>query len=112
MGTYFNPPTVAELAKVGRALAVRRVALSGEPERGDPGSVALYRGLHEQLEGDELLIALYIRMDAPFDNAPHIHSARELEGFESQARTGRLLPKGFYAIPRTELPKAAVQESP
>lgn len=77
MGKYFNPTDMVE--QVGRKL-----------------SGTTYQELTEQLQPGESLVGLYDRFI--FQNAPHLFSEQEFEGFESQARSGMILRLGFFAV--------------
>jgi hypothetical protein len=79
MGAYFNPPQL--LPVVGRRLYA-------------PGN--LYGELVAQLQPGEKLIGHYDRYI--FQNAVHLYSQSEFDGFENQVKQGTITRLGFYAL--------------
>ena len=77
MGAYFNPPQ--QLPMYGRKL-------SGE----------LYGELVAQLGPGEKLMGHYDR--GVFQNAVHLFSQNEFDGFEHQVKMGIITRLGFYAL--------------
>ena len=79
MGRYFNPPEA--IREVGRLLRA-----------------GTFAELTAQLTGDEALVGLYDRFDAPFMNAVWLSSADEMEVFENQVAEGRIGRMGYFAL--------------
>ena len=84
MGRYFNPAT--ELPKVARPL-------TGQD----------YNALLGQLKQDEVLIGLFDRLI--FKLAPHLYSRDEFDAFDAEYRSGNIVGRDFYALPRAEYEK-------
>ncbi|MFZ3069016.1 MAG: hypothetical protein WA052_01740 [Microgenomates group bacterium] len=79
MGYYFNPPQL--LPQKGRKLTTRS---------------NLYGELVAQLQPGEKLMGHYDR--GMFQNAVHLYSQSEFDGFEDQVKRGIIIRLGFYAL--------------
>jgi len=79
MGYYFNPPQL--LPQKGRRLSTH---------------INLYDELVAQLWPGEKLMGYYDR--GMFQNAVHLYSQSEFDGFEDQVRQGIIIRLGFYAL--------------
>ena len=79
MGSYFNPPQL--LPSVGRKIET-------------PGN--LYGELVALLGPDEKLMGHYDR--GRFQNAVHLFSQSEFDGFEDQVKQRIITRLGFYAL--------------
>lgn len=79
MGTYYNPPQ--NLPKVARRIEGRT-----------------YDELTAQLKPGEELFGHYDRY--VFQNAVHLYSQSEFDGFERLVTQGVILRLGFYAMPQ------------